>query len=276
MVWILQSPLSPKEREAHKVLVKLLKDKNDAYYRVKVFSLSGYLLSHKFKSAAEIHNSVFIDKAKKHHFFDAKASKIVFAKLHQMGGRTGYPFTNFLLSKLNDSLPSVVSGPVDTLIWAGELPIRAIKSLPVVGPAADLGLDLLHGIVEVAVTSVQDIAKDVAGPVGATGATVAVAIPSAVAGLLAIGQGDGGQAIGHIVKVVPFVGGILSKILNQVEMNVEKIKEHPEIASKVPLVNEYLDPSLEVLPKTAGKRLSTFRSRRIKWLKTLRNRSVTH
>jgi hypothetical protein len=276
MVWILQSPLSPKEREAHKVLAKLLKDKNDAYYRTKVFSLTGYLLSHTFKSPAEIYDSVFIDKAKKKHFFDVKTSKIVFAKLHQMGGRSGYPFTNFLLMKINNSLPSFVSGPVDTLIWAGELPIRAIKSLPVVGPFADLGLDILHGVVEIAVTTVADVAKDVAGPVGAAGATVAVAIPSAVAALLAVGQGDGGQAIGHVVKVVPFVGGILSKLLNQVEMNVEKIKEHPDIAARVPFVSEFVQPSTEVVPKTAGKRLSTFRSRRTKWLKTLRNRSVTH
>jgi hypothetical protein len=193
-----------------------------------------------------------------------------------MGGATGYPFTNFMLTKLNNSLPSFVSGPVDTLIWAGELPIRAIKSLPVVGPFADLGLDILHGVVEIAVTTVTDVAKDVAGPVGAAGATVAVAIPSAVAGLLAVGQGDGGQAIGHVIKVVPFVGGILSKVLNQVEMNVEKIKEHPDIAARLPFVSEFVQPSTEVVPKTAGKRLSTFRSRRSKWLKTLRNRSVTH
>jgi hypothetical protein len=276
MVWILQSPFSRKENEAYRVLAKLLKDKSDAYYRTKVFSLTGYLLSHTFKSPSEIHNSVFIDKAKKHPFFDVKASKAVFTKLKQMGGGTGYPFTNFMLTKLNDSLPSFVSGPVDTLIWAGELPIRAIKSLPVVGQYADLGLDILHGVVEIAVTTVTDVAKDVAGPVGAAGATVAVAIPSAIAGLLAVGQGDGGQAIGHVIKVVPFVGGILSKVLNQVEMNVEKIKEHPDIAARVPFVSEFVEPSTEVVPKTAGKRLSTFRSRRSKWLKTLRNRSVTH
>jgi len=276
MVWILESPFSRKENEAYQVLVKLLKNKKDAYQRTKVFSLTGYLLSHRFKSPNEIHNSFFIDKGKNHHFFDAKTSKAVFAKLKHTGGRSGYPFTNFMLTKLNENLPSFVSRPVDTLIWVGELPIRAVKSLPVVGEFADLGLDLLHGVVEIAVTTVTDVAKDVGGPVGAAGASVAVAIPSAVAGLLAIGQGDGGQAIGHVIKVVPFVGGILSKVLNQVEMNVEKIKEHPEVAAEVPFINEYLEPSTEMVPKTAGKRLSTRRHISSKWLKTLRKRSVTH
>jgi hypothetical protein len=256
--------------------VKLLKDKNDAYYKIKVFSLTGYLLKHKFKSPKEVHDSLFIDKGKKHYLTDSKTSKLIYEKLKQAGGGTGYPFTNFMLSKLNDNLPSFVSGPVDTLIWVGELPIRAIKSLPVIGPAADLGLDILHGVIEIVVTTVTDVAKDVGGPVGAAGASVAVAIPSAIAGLLAIGQGDGGQAIGHVIKVVPFVGGILSKVLNQVEMNVEKIKEHPEVAAEVPFVNEYLQPSTEMVPKTAGKRLSTRRHMSSKWLKTLRNRSVTH
>jgi hypothetical protein len=278
MVWILESPISQKERDAYKVLLKLLKDKNDAYYRTKVFSLTGYLLSHKFKTANEIHNSVFFDKSKKHPVFDLKASKGVFSKLQQLGGRSGYPFANFVLTKLEGSLPSFIKTPIDTLIWAGQLPIRGIKSLPVVGPFADLGIDLFHGVVEVGVTSAEDIAKDIGGPVGAAGVTVLVAFPSAVAALLAMGQGDGGQAIGHVIKIVPFVGGILSKVLNQVEMNVEKMKKHPDIAAMVPFVGEYVQgeqpSSTEIEPKTAGKRLSTMKHKSSKWLKTQRKRSV--
>jgi hypothetical protein len=149
-----------------------------------------------------------------------------------------------------------------------------IPLLPVVGPVADVGLDALHGVMEVGVTSAEDIAKDIGGPIGAAGVTVLVAIPSALAALLAVGQGDPGQAVAHVVKIVPFVGGILSKVMNQVEMNVDKLDDHPGVASAIPFVGDYVkkdnEPAVE--PPTGGKRLSTMRHKHHKWPKTIRHK----
>jgi hypothetical protein len=283
MVWIYEDPLTKKEKATYAILLKRLPDKKAAIQRTKILSLTGYILSNKFKSASHLSDSVFYDRAKRYHVFNKKDSTLLFKKLNQSGGRSGYPFINHVLSRLNNSLPSFISYPIDTLVWIGELPIRGIKALPVVGPIADVGLDALHGVVEVGVTATEDVAKDIAGPVGAAGATVVVAIPSAAAALLAIGQGDPGQALAHVVKVIPFVGGILSKVLNQVETNVDKLADHPDVAKYIPLVGDYhtkddVVPEPEPAAEAAGgKRLSTMKHRYHKWPKTIRHKkSVTH
>lgn len=279
MVWIYEDPLTKKERIAYDVLSKKVTDKKAAVQQIKILSLTGYVVSGKFKSAAQLSESAYFDKAKRYPIFNKKDATLIFKKLHQSGGKSGYPFTNYLLSRLNGSLPSFLSYPINTLVWVGELPIRGIKALPVVGPVADVGLDALHGVIEVGVTSAEDIAKDIGGPIGAAGVTVLVAIPSALAALLAVGQGDPGQAVAHVVKIVPFVGGILSKVMNQVEMNVDKLDDHPDVASVIPFVGDYVKKDNEPAPEpvTAGKRLSTMRHRHHKWQKTIRHkRSVTH
>ena len=276
MVWIYEDPLNKKESAAYRVLLKRL-GKEDALRRTKIFSLSGYIETQKFKTAKEIEKSVFLDKARQHPIFNKATSEALFKKLKQSGGKSGYPFTNFMLSKVKDSLPGFIKSPIDTFIWIGTLPIGLIKKIPIIGDFADLGLDVLHGVVEVGVTSAEDIAKDIGGPVGAAGVTILVAIPSAIAALLAVGQGDGGQAVGHVVKIVPFIGGILSKTLNQVEVNVEKLKEHPNIASSVPFISEYVKPEDTKppnlgLPAVGGKRFSTTKRKSSKWPKTMRHR----
>ena len=284
MVWIYEDPLTKKERAVYSVLLKRIHDKKTAIHYTKILSLTGYILSTKFKSPSQLSDSVFYDKAKRQHIFNKKDSTLLFKKLHQEGGRSGYPFINHVLSRLNNSLPSFLSYPIDTVVWVGELPIRGIKALPVIGPIADVGLDALHGVVEVGVTTAEDVAKDIAGPVGAAGATVLVAIPSAAAALLAVGQGDPGQALAHVVKVIPFVGGIISKVLNQVETNVDKLADHPGVAKYIPLVGDYHNKDT-VAPEseapapapTGGKRLSTMKHKHHKWPKTIRHkRSVIH
>lgn len=286
MVWVYDHPLTKQEQAAYKVLVRLLKDKNEALYRTKVFSLAGYVLMHHPKTQHEIETSAYFDKDHKHPIFNAKAAKAILKALKQSGGRSGYPFINYVIFKFKDKvlgiLPGFVGSVVNGVGTVATFPITLLKKLPVVGDFADLGIDLLHGVVEVGVTTAEDMAKNIGGPIGAVGAVPFVALPTAIGAVLAIGQGDPGQALNHAVKLIPFVGTSINKGMTQMEHQVEKMRDHPSIASYVPLVGDYVaqpegDAAIEepVPTPTGGKRFSTRKRRGGKWLKTQRRKSGT-
>jgi len=279
MVWVYDAPLNKKEEHAYRVLVKILGNKKDALYRTKIFSLAGHISRSKPKTWKDIETSAYFDKAKKHPVFDTKTSKLMFKALKQSGGRSGYPFMNHVIFKFKDTVLGFLPGFVGTVVnGVGEVstfPITILKKIPVVGDFADLGIDLLHGVVEVGVTTTEDIAKDVGGPVGAVGSLPFVALPTAVGSVLAIGQGDPAQALSHAVKLIPFVGLSINKGMTQIEHQVEKLRDHPTIASAIPVVGDYIaqPPEGETPPPpTAGKRLSTRKRSHSKWNRTMRQR----
>lgn len=283
MVWVYNRPLNRKEEEAYKVLLKILGNRQEAFYRTKLFSLAGYILSHNPKSSKEIETMAYFDKEKTCQIFNPKSAKLIFHSLRQKGsGKSSYPFANHVIFKFKDTilgfLPDFVGTAVNGIGTVATFPITMIKKLPVVGNFADLGLDVLHGVVEVGVTTAEDVAKGVAGPVGAVGSVPFAAIPTAVGSILAIGQGDPAQAFNHAIKLIPVVGTSLNKGMTQLEHQVEKLKDHPQIASMIPVVGDYVASSGEgegeaaPAPATAGKRLSTRKRSHNKWNRTMRQK----
>lgn len=280
MVWVFDHPLTKKEHEVYRVLVKILGNKKDALYRTRIFSLTGYLMSSHPKSPRDIETSAYFDKGKKHPIFDAETSKAIYRAIKQSGGRSGYPFINHVIFKFKDTILAFLPGFVGTVVngigKVSTFPITVLKKVPLVGDFADLGIDIFHGVVEVGVTVAEDTVRSIGGPFGAVAAVPFVAIPTVIAGLLAIGQGDPAQALNHAVKVIPFVGTSINKGMTQIEHQVEKLKDHPTIASKLPLVGSYIEnpegePAPEPAPEaTGGKRLSTRKRSHSKWARTIR------
>jgi hypothetical protein len=138
-------------------------------------------------------------------------------------------------------------------------------------PLIDLALGALHGGTEVGVTTAADAAEALGGPIGAAIATPFTAIAGALASGTALLEDDMGQAAAHLVNVVPLFGSALGKGLTQMEHQIENLEKHPDIASYIPVVGNYVSSKTITV---GGNRLSTQRHKHTKWQRTIRNRSA--
>lgn len=271
MVWVYDSPLSEKERKAYHVLKKRLKGHDIAKDTVKIMSLVNFLQKSNFKSATELQQSAFYDASHTKPIFDEKTAKSIFKSMKKRGGgESKYPFTDYAvkqgLSKVGSYLPDFMVYPFQTIYTALTTPVSVLKENV---PLVDLALDAIHGATEVGVTTVEDVAEAAGGPIGAAIATPFVALAGAAASGAALLEQDLGQSVAHIVNVIPLFGSAFGKGLTQMEHQVETLKNHPTIASFVPVVSDYV-----AQPVTAGKRFSTRKHRYNKWQKTRRTKSA--
>jgi hypothetical protein len=273
MVWVYDTPFTKKEQAAYAVLKKRFKNYDLAKETVKLISLTSYVRKQNFTSVDEVLNSAFYDKSKTKPIFTEKTAKHLLKGLKKKGGsESKYPFVDFTVK---NNISTVVSYLPDFL----EYPIRNIYNLlttPVLTlkenlPLADLALDAIHGVTETGVTTAADTAEAVGGPIGAAVATPFVAAAGAAASAVAMLEQDTGQAVAHMVNVVPLFGSALGKGLTQAEHMVKSLESHPDVASFVPFVNDYITSKT---PATAGKRFSTQKHKYIKWPKTRRNKSA--
>lgn len=273
MVWVYDTPLNEKEKRAYEVLRKRLKNYDLAKETVKLISLTAFLRKHKFKSAKEVQESAFYDSAKTKPFFTEKAAKEVLKGLKHKGGQSKYPFIDFTvknnISSLISYLPDFIEYPLRNIYALLTEPVLTFKENV---PLIDLALDAIHGATETGVTTAADTAEAVGGPIGAAVATPFVALAGAAASTVAMLEQDPGQAVAHMVNVVPLFGSALGKGLTQTEHMVETLEKNPAIASFVPLVNDYV--ASKAPPATAGKRFSTQRHKYNKWQKTRRTKSA--
>jgi hypothetical protein len=273
MVWIYDSPFTKKEEAAYAVLKKRFKKYDLAKETVKLLSLTSFLRSHHLKTAAEIQRSAFFDKAKTQPIFNEKTAKLVLKGLKKKGGaESKYPFINFTvnnnISDLVSYLPDFIEYPLRNVYSLLTNPILTLKENV---PLADLMLDVVHGATETGVTTAADAAEAVGGPVGAAVITPFIGIAGAIASGVAMLEQDTGQAVAHMVNVVPLFGSALGKGMTQAEHVVKTLEGHPDIASYIPFVNTYLTSKT---PVTAGKRFSTQRHKHTKWMRTRRNKSA--
>jgi hypothetical protein len=273
MVWIYESPFTKREEAAYAVLKKRFKKYDLAKETVKLLSLTSFLRSQKFKTATEIQTSAFFDKSKTKPIFDEKISKLIFRKLKKKGGaESKYPFIDFTvknnISGLVSYLPDIVEYPLRNIYGLLTSPVLTFKENV---PLADLILDVVHGATETGVTTAADAAEAVGGPVGAAIVTPFVAVAGAIASAVAMLEQDTGQAVAHMVNVVPLFGSALGKGMTQTEHMVKTLEEHPEIAGLLPFVNTYVSTKT---PPVAGKRFSTQRHKHTKWMRTRRNKSA--
>lgn len=273
MVWIYESPFTKREEAAYAVLKKRFKKYDLAKETVKLLSLTSFLRSHQFKTHTEIQQVAFYDKGKTRPIFTADTAKKVFKSLKKKGGsESKYPFIDFTVknnvSDLVSYLPDVLEYPLRNVYGLLTSPVLTLKENV---PLADLALDVIHGATETGVTTTADAAEAVGGPIGAAIVTPFVALAGAIASAVAMLEQDTGQAVAHMVNVVPLFGSALGKGMTQTEHMVKSLEKHPDIASFVPFVSDYVTSKT---PVTAGKRFSTQRHKYTKWQKTRRNKSA--
>ena len=268
MVWVYDSPLTEKERKAYHVLKKRLKGHDIAKDTVKIMSLVSFLHTSNFKSPKDIQESAFYDRSHTKPIFDDKSAKSIFKSMKKRGGGDSkYPFTDYAvkqgLSKVGSYLPDFMVYPFQTIYTALTTPVSVLKENV---PLVDLALDAVHSGTEIGVTTTADVAEAAGGPIGAAIATPFVALAGAAASGAALLEQDLGQYVAHIVNVIPLFGSAFGKGLTQMEHQVESLKDHPTVASFVPVVSDYV--------ATAGKRFSTRKHRYNKWQRTRRTKSA--
>ncbi len=274
MVWVYDTPFTKREEAAYLVLKKRFKNYDLAKETVKLLSLTSFLKSQQFKTVKEVQHSAFYDKAKTRPVFTEKTAKQILKGLKKRGGgESKYPFIDFTVksgvAKLVSYLPDFIQYPLQNIYSLLTNPVLTIKENV---PLADLALDVVHGATETGVTTAADAAEAVGGPIGAAVVTPIIALAGAAASTVAILEQDTGQAVAHMVNVVPLFGSALGKGLTQTEHMVKSLEKHPTIASAVPLVNTFMES--QSAQANGGKRFSTQRHKYTKWQKTRRNKSA--
>lgn len=273
MVWIYEHPLTKKEEAAYAVLKKRFKNYDLAKDTVRLLGLLAFLRSQKFKTSAEIQRSAFYDTAKTRPIFNESTAKKVLKGLKKRGGADSkYPFVDFTVkngvSSLVSYLPDFLEYPMRNIYGLLTTPVSNLKETV---PLVDLALDAIHGVTETGVTTAADAAEAVGGPIGAAVITPFVALAGAAASTVAMLEQDTGQAVAHMINVVPLFGSALGKGLTQTEHMVKSLESHPDIASYLPIVNTYVSSKA---PVSAGNRFSTQKRRYTKWPRTRRNKSA--
>lgn len=273
MVWVYDTPFTKREEAAYGVLKKRFKNYDLAKETVKLLSLTSFLRSHQFKTSKEIQQSAFYDKSKTRPIFTEKTAKQVLKGLKKKGGaESKYPFVDFTvknnISALVSYLPDFVQYPLQNIYGLLTSPVLTLKENV---PLADLVLDAIHGATETGVTTAADAAEAIGGPIGAAIITPFVALAGAAASTVAILEQDTGQAVAHMVNVVPLFGSAFGKGMTQTEHMVKTLEQHPDIANVIPFVNDYVSSKTPVI---AGKRFSTQRHKYSKWQRTRRNKSA--
>ena len=188
------------------------------------------------------------------------------------GAESKYPFIDFTvknnISDLISYLPDFIEYPLRNIYGLLTNPVLTFKENV---PLADLILDVIHGATETGVTTAADAAEAVGGPIGAAVITPFIGIAGAIASGVAMLEQDTGQAVAHMVNVIPLFGSAFGKGMTQTEHMVKSLESHPDIASVLPFVSDYMNSKAA---QAAGKRFSTQRHKYTKWPKTRRNKSA--
>jgi hypothetical protein len=285
MEWVYDSPLSKDERDAYIGLKKELKKDYVAKNTVKVLSLLAFLRKHRFRSAEEIQNSVFLDAEKTKPIFDAKTAKKVFQSLRHKGGnsRGNFPFTDRVIKDLLGTVtPDFIENPVVNLHSTFlKNPTENIKNWV---PVLKLASNVVHSGTSIAANNVAAVGEGIGGPIGATIAAPIIALMSAPSGLLATAEGDLGQLAATMLAVVPVAGDPAANALKQTESMLKTaVDSGSDLPLMIPYVGSYIqekrneklqDAQRLVSQPQGGKRFSTQKHKYNKWRKTRRNKSA--
>lgn len=267
MEWVYENPLNTKEHKAFLYLKKKLKNKTVAENTVKLLSLYIFLKNKRFRSAESIQKSAFFDKEHKIPIFTKKTAESILKSLKQKGGQGNYPFTDWAakqaIVKAQDYLPDAVTTPANNIYALATTPLHNLKENV---PLIDLAIQAIHSSTEVGVTTAEDVAEGIAGPIGAAIVTPVVALAAATASGIAMLENDFGQAVAHTANAVPIMGSAIAKGITKIEDAAEHLEKYPQFADYIPLLNTY------VKQKVGGNRFSTLKHTSHKWQKKTQRR----
>lgn len=249
MVWVYDDTrLTSDEKKVMDFIHERTKDKPLAERTTKVLNLLAYIRSHKFRNAKHLQNSVFYDRKHQHNVLNEKTATKLFNSLKQKGGISQtHPVTDNLIrtaiSYIQSILPENINAATNGVYSLITTPLTsAEESMPLI----KLALKLAKASAKVGEAAVEEVAGDVAGPIGEAVVAIPVAFVGAAAAITSILEDDLGGAAAQIAQATPFVGPTLSTMISTIEENFK-----------------------------GGKRFSTYKNKTNKWQKkTKRVKSV--
>lgn len=264
MVWVYSNPIGNKRiRKIRSYIERKSQDSQVADRVAKLLSLNDFLREHKWKSAKEIQDSVFLDKDHKVSIFNEKQSKTIFRMLNQSGGTSDEAVildkgVRALLVYIREYMPNIVVN-VSDLAYPYVTFLKTLQSNPEIGPIIDIAKETAVQVGTTGIVTANTVAAEAAGPVG----VAVVAVPAAIAGMMVvlthIVEDELGEALLASFLILPFVGPILYKTAISAGKIASKIsKEYPGV---IPF---------------GGKRLSTQRRNTAKWLTKTRRAKSAH
>ena len=252
MVWVYEdSRLGPDEKKLY-TLIRKRTNETVALRTMKFLNLYKYLRSHTFRDAKHLESSAFFDRKHTRPVFKADTAEKTFKALKQKGGKSkSYPVidgwahgaVDYLQTLL---LPGFIRNPINGVY---ETITGTVLSAEESFPILKIFLKLFKSAVKIGDSAAQTVAGDVAGPIGKAIVAIPVIIAGATAALASVGESDWGAAIAQFSLSVPFIGEMLSNLINTLE-----------------------DYYRETPPATAGKRFSTRRRKFTKCPRTQRNK----
>lgn len=280
MDWVYERPV--RYSSILRYLEKRLKQKNDAERIVKILSLYLYLRKQTFKSPKDIQTRVFYDLKRKRPFFSKSQSEKLFILLKQKGGTSDEAFIldkgiRVLINYIRDFLPTIVLN-VSDLAYPYITLFRTLQENSEFGPFLQLAKEIAVETGTTGIVTADTVASDIGGPVG----SLAVALPSAIAGVMVvfthISEDELGEALLASFLILPFVGPILYKAATSAGKVAHKVATRRNDiigTTRMFLGDEYANLADTYIPSLGGKRFSTQRHKNTKWLlKTQRRRFV--
>ena len=144
--WIYdKDPDSEYEKKIFKSILKLTKNKDLAQKGAKNLGLFNFLKTNKFSNADELYNSIFLDSAKKEHFFSNADSKKVFEFFNTTGGGDESAYDALIDRWLNFMFYMTPDMVQQQLSFLGEFafPLRTLEDIPGAGQALGFSVDVV-------------------------------------------------------------------------------------------------------------------------------------
>lgn len=234
--WIYdKEPSTSYEKGVYKSLLKITKNEDLAEKGAKNLGLFDFLKKSKFSSADELYNSVFLDSAKKEHFFSKEDSRKVFDFFSFKGGadETAYDalidrWVNFMFYLT----PQVIQ---QQLTFLGEFafPLRSLEDetlVPGAGPALGFAVDVVAQGNKIAAKLAQQYTPMIMGIMPIPEAsTVGIVIGYMISTmfiffnmLIFVTRHHFGEAFTQSLALFPFVGLALQNFAESGDKLVEK------------------------------------------------------
>ena len=260
-------------------LEKRLKHKSAAERILKVLSLYSFLRKHSFKSPRDIQTRIFYDLQKRKPVFSASQAERIFRLLKQKGGTSDEAVMidkgiRVLINYIRDFLPAIVLN-VSDLAYPYVTLFRTLQENPEFGPFVQLAKEIAVETGTTAIVTADTVASDIGGPIG----SLAVALPSAIAGAMVvvthISEDELGEALLASFLILPFVGPILYKTATSVGKVAHKVATRRDdiIGTTRMFLGDEIGNTVDMyIPSLGGKRFSTQKRKDTKWLRKTQRR----
>ena len=277
MDWIYERPVRYSSVLAY--LEKRLRRKDAAQRIMKALSLNSFLRNHAFKNPRDIQTRVFYDLKKQRPIFNKPQAERLFKLLKQKGGTSDEAVMidrgiRVMINYIREYLPAIVLN-VSDLAYPYITLFRTLQENPEFGPFLELGKELAVETGTTGIVMADTVASDIGGPIG----SLAVALPSAIAGSMVvithISEDELGEALLASFLILPFVGPILYKAATSVGKVAHKVATRRDDilgTTRMFLGDNIANVADSYIPYLGGKRFSTQRRKDTKWLRKTQRR----